>query len=419
MYRIATTAALALLLGGPPAQAQPGPQRPQAKKLIEWGWDEPDTQFMRQNVEKMEQLPFDELVFHAASGKRGNLSWEIWGGRRFEHDEFRQALDDLKATRFRRFTDRFLRVNVTPGKVDWFDGPDWATVLHNAGVAARLARQGGCKGFLLDVEQYEGKPFDYRRQGRRGTKSFEEYRRQVRRRGREWVRAVNREFPDITVLLTFGYSIAQPGSRARDRSEAPYGLLADFLDGVLDACSTETTVVDAWETSYPYKERRQFERAYETIKEKALGWTAVPGKYRKQVQAGFGIWMDYDWRKKGWDTTDFSKNHFRPAEFEGAVRSALQVSDRYVWVYTEQPRWWTGAKLPQAYVDALTNARKGVRPARGAPAEKSKGPPVKKLGTIDLLMVGRLAEQRALANYMLRTRRPEFFGELTREQVRC
>ena len=26
-----------------------------AKKLIEWGWDEPDTKFMRQNVEKMEQ----------------------------------------------------------------------------------------------------------------------------------------------------------------------------------------------------------------------------------------------------------------------------------------------------------------------------------------------------------------------------
>ena len=30
-----------------------------------------------------------------------------------------------------------------------------------------------------------------------------------------------------------------------------------------------------------------------------------------------------------------------------------------------------------------------------------------------------LAEQRALANYMLRTRRPELFAELIREQVRC
>ena len=28
-----------------------------------------------------------------------------------------------------------------------------------------------------------------------------------------------------------------------------------------------------------------------------------------------------------------------------------------------------------------------------------------------------LAQERSLANYMLRTRRPELFGELTRDQV--
>src|SRR5262249_7735643 len=35
------------------------------------------------------------------------------------------------------------------------------------------------------------------------------------------------------------------------------------------------------------------------------------------------------------------------------------------------------------------------------------------------LDAAQLDEQRALANYMLRTRRPELFGELIREQVRC
>ncbi len=30
-----------------------------------------------------------------------------------------------------------------------------------------------------------------------------------------------------------------------------------------------------------------------------------------------------------------------------------------------------------------------------------------------------LGQQRALANYMLRTRRPELFGELVRDQVSC
>jgi hypothetical protein len=67
--------------------------------------------------------------------------------------------------------------------------------------------------------------------------------------------------------------------------------------------------------------------------------------------------MDYDWRKAGWNIEDLSKNHFTPDELEGAVRAALHRSDAYVWVYTEQPRWWTNERLPEAYIEALRRAR--------------------------------------------------------------
>ena len=72
------------------------------KKLIEWGWDEPDTTFMRQNIQKMEQLPFDGVVFHVNSSKGGSLVWEMWGKRKFDFAEFQRAVDDLKATPFKR-----------------------------------------------------------------------------------------------------------------------------------------------------------------------------------------------------------------------------------------------------------------------------------------------------------------------------
>jgi hypothetical protein len=350
--------------------ARPDDASANGKKLIEWGWDESDTKFMRANIGQMEQLPFDGLVFHVNSSKGGGLTWEMWGSRKFTLDEFKQALDDLMATKFRRFTDRFLRVNVAPGKVDWFDDEAWATVLNNCGVAAQVAREGRCKGFMFDVEQYEGKLFDYRQQKHQASKTFAEYQQKVRQRGKQWMQAINKKFPDITMLLTFGYSIAQPRRQARDRSQVSYGLLADFLDGMLDACSKETTIVDAWESAYPYKELRQFEQAYQTIKKKALDWTAVPDKYRSQVKAGFGLWMDNNWRRKGWNVTDFSKNHFTPAEFASAVHSGLRASDQYVWIYTEQPRWWTKEKLPQAYVDALASARKGVKHSLQTPMKK-------------------------------------------------
>jgi hypothetical protein len=346
-----------------PASAQPGPQQdtPKAKKLIEWGWDEPDTKFLRQHVETMERFPFDGLVFHATSGKGENLSWETWGGRKFAPADFRQAVEDLQVTKFNRLTDRFLRVNVTPGKVDWFDDDAWAAVASNFGVAAHVAKQGRCKGFMFDTEQYEGVTvFDYRRQKDKDKKTFAEYQAQVRRRGREWIQAVNRQFPDITILLTFGYETSLwRAAQPKDRSTAAYGLLADFLDGVLDACTKETVIVDAYEFAYPYKERQQFEAAYETIKKQSLAWTAVPAKYQAQVKAGFGIWMDH--QKKGWDVADFSKNYFSPAEFEAAVRSALDVSDGYVWVYSERPKWWTNEMLAKEYAEALAMARGAVR----------------------------------------------------------
>jgi hypothetical protein len=211
----------------------------------------------------------------------------MWGGRSFAPREFAEAIDDLRSTEFRRLTERFLRVNVTPGKLDWFDDQAWKIVLNNYRVAAQVVRQGRCKGFMFDVEQYEGRLFDYRQQ--KEKKTFAEYQRQVRQRGKEWMQAVNQECPTITILVPFGYATAQPRGRAKDRSQAAYGLLADLLDGMLDACSKTTTIVDAWEPSYSYKEPRQFEDAYQTIKKKALDWTAMPDKYRSQVKAGFGI----------------------------------------------------------------------------------------------------------------------------------
>jgi tRNA A58 N-methylase Trm61 len=341
------------------------------KRVIEWGWDEPDTKFMRENIESMEQLPFDGLVFHVNSSKGGNMVWEMWGTRRFERDEFDHAIDDLKATPFRRLADRFVRVNVTPGTVDWFDDAAWATVLNNFSVAAQVARDGRTRGFMFDVEQYNSALFDYRKQPHRESKSFAEYQTRVRDCGRQWMETLSKVFPDITILLTFGYSIAQPRGGAKDRADVHYGLLADFLDGMLDACPDRATIVDAWESSYPYKRAEQFATAHDTIRQQSAEWSADPDKYRRVVRAGFGIWMDYDWRRRAWDTSDFAKNHFTPAEFESAVRTALHTSDGYVWIYTEQPRWWTNERLPAAYVEALRKAQEPFDPSD--PAERKRG----------------------------------------------
>jgi hypothetical protein len=285
------------------------------------------------------------------SNKGGNFSWELWSDRRFELEEFNEALGDLKATDFKRFTDRFLRVNVTPGKVDWFDDKTWTTVEHNFGVAAQLAKQSGCKGFMFDVEQYDAQLFQFPPST---PQTLDEYQAQVRERGREWMQQVNQQFPDIVILLTFGHELAE-WPLGKTRAEASYGLLADFIDGMLDACSDQTQIVNAWEFAYPYKQQQEFRAAYDSIKKKLVDESASPEKYRRHLQAGFGLWMDH--KKKAWDLTDFSQNHFSPAEFQSALQAALETSDQYVWIYTERPRWWTNEQLPSQYVQAVEQAR--------------------------------------------------------------
>src|SRR5436853_86040 len=60
----------------------------QQKKLIEFGWDEPDTAFMRQHIAQMEQTPFDGTVFTAYAydndKKQLNFMNECWGTTAFK-----------------------------------------------------------------------------------------------------------------------------------------------------------------------------------------------------------------------------------------------------------------------------------------------------------------------------------------------
>lgn len=62
--------------------------------------------------------------------------------------------------------------------IDWFD-PGWDAVAHNAQMVARIARQGGCRGIMLDPEECGGSNFGFCRKRtpeERGGHTFEQYR---------------------------------------------------------------------------------------------------------------------------------------------------------------------------------------------------------------------------------------------------
>jgi hypothetical protein len=343
------------------------------KCLIEFGWDEPDTAFLRAHIHQMERSPFDGCVFHAdyalTGTNKGSFTWQAWGTQAFTEADLKDAFDDLHATHLGRFKQSFLRFNTTPAKLDWFD--DYSAIVANARLAGRLARAGNCPGILFDIEQYEEPLFNYRKQRESETKSWELYADQVRRRGREVMQAFQEGYPGLTVFLTFGYSLpwAQTRNGKKNLADCDYGLLAPFLDGMVEATQGHTRLIDGYERAYGYKTAREFETARKGMKEDLLPIVHDPEKYQRVFSLGFGIWLDKDWRKRAWNTEDLTRNYFSQEAFETSIEEAFRTSDEYVWVYSETPRWWsaegTPVKLPLPYDQALRRARQRMEALRG------------------------------------------------------
>jgi hypothetical protein len=339
-----------------------------AKKLVEFGWDEPDTSFLRRHHARLAQSPFDGCVFHVMArspkGASDNFTWLAWGRRRFTRAEIEPALADLRALGGSKFRHHFLRFNVTPADLDWFD--DHGAILENARLAAEMARAGGCAGILLDTEQYQGKIFDLGAQRERSRHSWEEYRARAQKCGREVMEAFQAAFPGLTVMVTFGHTLLwkQSDGGKKPLADCRYGLLVPFLDGMIEAARGRTKLVDGYEMSYGYRDPREFVAAHDAIANRAATLAREPSQYRRVVSAGFGLWLDLDWRKRGWKTDRLEDNYFSPEGLETSLRAAIEQSDEYVWIYTEKPRWWSeggvAVDLPGEYVETVKRVRQSL-----------------------------------------------------------
>ena len=371
-----------------------------AKKIIGFAPDRVDTAYLRRHVSEIEKLPIEGLILSArpnnwmGRGDKRNLVW--FGGAKFTRQDFSQAVADLKATTFKRFTDNFLDFPTTVNKdpfiagtgklmpmppsyrlanIDWFDDR-WSQVAENGAVAAYIAKEGGLKGLLIDVEGYgDGGgvwkfPFlyeSYRKQCIAAgvtPRSAVDCEAMVRRRGREFMAAITAVYPDITIM--FIQNTGWSGSK----------LVAPFVKGMLERRG-EATLIDGGEGGYPlitYEEFVNLREAAESVHR--------ADEVFQPMQYGFGVWVDRTPNKYGgWHTkpADFHRNYRSPLELENTLHGALTASDRYVWLFIWHHQLWYNPdarlkenikaqvkacrlcphlEIPQAYLDALRNCRK-------------------------------------------------------------
>ncbi len=343
------------------------------KKLIYYGWGTRDTIYVRQRWHEMEQMPFDGIGITVAidrnkpttgDGATGNLlGWHIFGPKAFRLEDFRPAIDDLKVPKWERFKDNFLPACICSSGQDfgfnWFDDGRWKTIVNNWQVLVTIAKDGGCKGILIDPEPY-GAPFwHYPSMRQRMDSPFPEYVAKVRQRGRDLMEVTRKIFPDISLLFLVGPSHMLHYKEPLE--EQGYGLLAAFLDGLMEAADERAKFVDLCEMAYGYKSRDSFLQAYHWVKNKAMRFSLLPELYRAKVRVGFGLMLDCLSHRQGWHTQDFSKNYFSPEAFQQSLQMALELTDEYVWIYSQVPKFFPPEHLPEAYLKAMERAREAIR----------------------------------------------------------
>jgi hypothetical protein len=360
----------------PAPPAAPDLRRP--KKLIATGWDQPDTARLREHLALMERRPFDGVVLHAAGRAEDGTPCDVaraFGGAAWRFEWFRPCLDDLKACAFVRFTDNFVLLGANPGDVDWFDDAGWAQVVDHWRIAARIAKAGGLKGILFDPEPYTPPHavFRYTAQPGRDRRDFGAYAAKARERGREVLRAVAAEYPDVTL---FAYFLLSANVRAAGHADPRpvlasqgYGLLPAFLDGWLDVVPPAITIVDGCENAYRYNGALEFLDAANGIRNAAQNLISPENraKYRAQVQAGFGIYLDAYVNPPGSAWYIDGLGEPRVKRLGSNAAAALRAADEYVWIYGEKRRWWPTPNKgveESSWPEALPGCEGALRRAR-------------------------------------------------------
>ncbi len=319
-----------------------------AGKLIETGWDHANPERMRQNLEVMEQTPFQGLVIQF-SGPGGQPSYryvhsaEVW-----DESAIPGIIADLQAVQPEQLRDRFLQVNANPGDVDWFDDAGWEQVVHHWRIAARVAKQGGLTGILFDPEPYNEpwRQFACASQPQVQEHSFGEYYAKARERGREVMSVVAEEFPDITLFCYFMLSVTGTAADLDNPIDGlvghSYGLYPPFIDGWLDVAPETVTFVDGCERAYHFNSQLDYLGAANRIRNICQRLVSPENryKYRAQVQVSFGMYLD------AYANPPDSRYYIDPGDLtrtqrlQANVATALEVADEYVWVYGEQASWW-------------------------------------------------------------------------------
>jgi hypothetical protein len=342
-------------------------------KLIHYGWDNPKIWQLPDVIPKFVKSPFDGMSVNPTAF---NTVFTI---KPIAASVIAEDLKTLTKIDRSKLANSYLVVlSAADQNFDWSNDTHWKSAISNIKLVAKLAKTGGFKGIVFDMEPYGKNPWAYASQAASQKLKFPAMAGLVRTRGKSFMQAMQQEYPGLQLWGLYGLS-ANKYDDESVRSGIPIntvladsgsGLWPAFYNGWFDAASGTTRITDGNEYAYYYTKRSEFTAAASTIRNDYAKFISpeTRTKYKTYLKVGHSAFVDAVMNTA--NTPRFIGYYFktdagRAELLYNNVLNALETSESLVWVYSEQHKWWQSP--PRAIIDnavrkAKLDASRNVKP---------------------------------------------------------
>lgn len=309
------------------------------KKLIEFGWDYPNVSFLKANISRMEEAPFDGVVFA--------FDFDIYNAfDTTQYPDSKFQYNDLSQIQWKKFSDNFLLVRgASYTGAHWLDDAGWSKIIENLKKVSLAVKMSKAKGIGFDAEYYYKdpmlNPWLYK-PSLYNNLSYEKVGKVVRERGKQFMQALETSKPDIKILsfwlllLPYFQSVKQP------IAETGMALYPFFVEGMLEGKNNTSEIIDGNENSYGFQNAETYITSSVNLRD--IGSRMIDNSFIPEfdkVSYAQAIFFDQLYGKtpiyeKGFD------NNAKAKWLAYNLYNAYKTTDEYVWFYNERINWWKG-----------------------------------------------------------------------------
>ena len=310
----------------------------QKVKLIEFGWDYPDITYLNDQLDSMQNTPFDGICFSFQRKIMEAFDDSLKSDSYFEFNK-------LQALKWGKYTNNFIILrgfSKTGG--NWFNDKAWENISNNMVNLSRVMQMKNIKGILFDPEYYyENKffnPWTFSAEQYPG-KSFQQVQDQVKERGKQFITSLQKRSNSFNFISLWVASLISNEKKYIPIYKTRHALLMSFFEGILEGKNKNVIITDGNEYAYWNTKPSQFLEGKSLLRNTMLELlhSEKSKKEAEKIQIAQPVYYD---GLMGTNTpigNDLKRN-IKWKWLTENLKYAIASSDLYMWFYSERNNWW-------------------------------------------------------------------------------